>query len=170
MKNLEKIVKAIEAQSTLHHGIYNYAIPDLWDNFGYQSSEKIVARDGNVLVNPYSFYSALIRDVFLKNAAEGIDYAQSYFKNRPVEPGFDGGDWIRKSNVYSMMIRASGSYDHDRTGFLEDRNLYRLKDTGTFIKALALLPNLKKMGIDVIYMLPIAKYSLKDKKGELGSP
>jgi glycosidase len=51
-----------------------------------------------------------------------------------------------------------------------DKNFYNLKDTGTFIKTLALLPNLKRMGIDVLYMLPIAKYSLKDKKGELGSP
>ncbi|MCK7487449.1 MAG: hypothetical protein MZU97_19500 [Bacillus subtilis] len=35
---------------------------------------------------------------------------------------------------------------------------------------LALLPLLKKMGVDTVYMLPISRFSLKDKKGELGSP
>ena len=170
MKNLERVAKAIAKQAAENPGVYNYAIPDLWDNFGYAGEEKVVTHDGHVLVNPYHFYGSLIRDVFLARADKKIDYSESFYNQRPVDEELKNGDWIRKSSVYSMMIRASGSFDHDRTGSLEDRNLYKLKDTGTFIKALALLPNLKKMGIDVLYLLPIAKYSLKDKKGELGSP
>ena len=69
-----------------------------------------------------------------------------------------------------MMIRTSTTWDHDRSGDLENENLYGLKDTGTFIKTLAILPLLKKMGVDVVYMLPISKFSTKNKKGELGSP
>ena len=170
MKNLERVAKAIAKQAAENPGVYNYAIPDLWDNFGYAGEEKVATHDGHVLVNPYHFYYSLIRDVFLARADKKIDYSESFYTQRPIDEELKNGDWIRKSSVYSMMIRASGSFDHDRTGSLEDRNLYKLKDTGTFIKALALLPNLKKMGIDVLYLLPIAKYSLKDKKGELGSP
>ncbi|MCK7485269.1 MAG: hypothetical protein MZU97_06700 [Bacillus subtilis] len=73
--------------------------------------------------------------------------------------------------MYSTMIRAS-----DRLGprpFLNSLDLTNfddLKETGTFVKMLALLPLLRKMGVDVVYMLPISRFSLKDKKGELGSP
>ena len=88
----------------------------------------------------------------------------------PNLPNYLGGDWIKESVVYSMMIRTSTSWDHDRSGDLENENLYQLKDTGTFVKTLAILPLLKKMGVDVVYMLPISKFSTKDKKGELGSP
>ena len=68
------------------------------------------------------------------------------------------------------MIRTSSSWDHDRSGQLESKNIYGLKETGTFVKTLALLPLLKKMGIDTLYLLPISQYSTKNKKGDLGSP
>lgn len=164
--HLKKVYDALEHQAGNNHDIFNYAVPDTWLTFDYKGP-KIEVNDGNVLVNPYRFYQELIQTQFLsKNAPE----LSGYYLNHPVEKGLDNGDWIRKSSVYSLMIRTSGSYDHDRTGKLEDSNLYHLKETGTFLKTLALLPLLKRLGIDVLYMLPIAKYSLKDKKGELGSP
>lgn len=43
-----------------------------------------------------------------------------------------------------MMVRTSTSWDHDRSGDLESQNIYGLKETGTFVKSLALLPLLKK--------------------------
>ncbi|WDC84454.1 hypothetical protein PL321_01210 [Caloramator sp. mosi_1] len=71
--------------------------------------------------------------------------------------GYIGGDWIKKANVYGMQIRTSSAYDHDGSGSLELTNKFGLKDTGTFLKTIALLPHLKKMGIDAIYLLPISK-------------
>ena len=164
--NLKKLVEALEKQSNNHYEIFNYAIPDTWLSFNYKG-QFIKVHDGNVLVNPYHFYKNLIEDVFLKK--DGFEL-RSYYLDHPVEKNLFNGDWIKRSSVYSMMVRTTGSYDHDRTGRLEDSNLFHLKDTGTFLKTLAYLPLLKRMGIDVLYMLPIAKYSLKDKKGELGSP
>ncbi len=164
--NLRKIVEALEKQAKNSHELINYAIPDTWLSFDYKGKHMKV-HDGHVLVNPYRFYQSLIEDVFLKK--EGCEL-KSYYLDHNVEKGLTNGDWIKKSSVYSMMVRTTGSYDHDRTGRLEDSNLYQLKDTGTFLKTLAYLPLLKRIGIDVLYMLPIAKYSLKDKKGELGSP
>ena len=76
-----------------------------------------------------------------------------------------GGDWILKSIVYSMMIRTSTTWDHDRNGYIDENNIYHVKETGTFLKTLALLPLLDKMGVDAIYLLPISKFSLKNKKG-----
>jgi glycosidase len=165
-KNLRKIAESLHKQGKANPGLMNYAIPDLWFN-AKSKVEHLTVNDGHVLVNPYLFYEAVINDVFLSKEDKELS---PYYLDHKVEKKHSNGNWIKKSNVYSMMIRSSGSFDHDRTGLLEGKNLLGLKDTGTFIKTLAYLPTLKRLGIDVLYLLPIAKYSLKDKKGELGSP
>jgi starch synthase (maltosyl-transferring) len=163
---LRKIVNSVRKAGTHSPALMNFAIPDLWVSDSLKTPH-IKVHDGHVLVNPYTFTAELIENVFLSQPDQDL---KPYFLSHDIEKKFSKGNWIKKSSVYSMMVRSSGSFDHDRTGQLEDVNLDGLKDTGTFIKALAYLPTLKRMGIDVLYLLPIAKYSLKDKKGELGSP
>ena len=163
---LKKVVNALDQNVKKHPELFNFALPDTWVSFDYKG-EHIKIHDGNVLVNPYHFYKSLIQSQFLSKESKPL---AGYYTQHKVDANLKNGDWIKKSSVYSMMIRSSGSYDHDRTGRLDEKNFYGLKDTGTFIKSLAILPLLKRMGIDVLYLLPIAKYSLKDKKGELGSP
>ncbi len=165
MSILEKLVKAISEQND--NKIYNYSIPDLWNVWGYDGDEVIASKFGELIVNPYSFYSELIKYIidFKEN---GINYNQSISKINNATAS--NGDWIKESVVYSTMIRTSSSWDHDRTSILEESNMYGLKETGTFIKTIAILPLLRKMGVNTVYMLPISKYSLKDKKGECGSP
>ena len=153
--------------------IYNYVIPDLWNAWGYQGEEMVRTSWGELIVNPYHFYSDVIESYILPKAKADVDYNQSLSQIKgsyTEKPGYLGGDWIKDSVVYSMMVRTSTAWDHDRSGDLENHNLYDLNETGTFVKSLALLPLLKKMGVDTVYMLPISKFSLKDKKGELGSP
>lgn len=157
MKNLKLVSKALEKQEKHNRHVFNYVIPTLWDTQDVLVGSKINVRNNHLIVNPYEYYQSLINQVFLKHS--------------PLKKETNtNGDWIKNSFVYSMMIRASASYDHDRTGLLEDQNMYGLQETGSFIKALAYLPTLKKMGINVLYLLPISKYSRKNKKGELGSP
>jgi len=175
MKNLSKILAAIEHRKT--EDTYNYAIPDCWNCFGYQEPGAVTTPQGEMIVNPHKFFIYLLKNYLLPLASTNTDYALSISKAHLINEqkiagidGYRGGDWIKKATVYSTLIRTSTSWDHDRTGYLESSNLYHLKDTGTFVKSLALLPTLKKMGINTIYMLPISKFSLKDKKGELGSP
>ena len=153
--------------------IYNYVIPDLWNAWGYQGEEMVRTSWGELIVNPYHFYSDVIESYILPKAKADVDYNQSLSQIKgsyTEKPGYLGGDWIKDSVVYSMMVRTSTAWDHDRSGDLENHNLYDLNETGTFVKSLALLPLLKKMGVDTVYMLPISKFSLKDKKGKLGSP
>lgn len=171
MSYLDKIVVELAKQEQLNKAIFNYVIPDLWDSADVKV-DKIDVKDGNLIVNPYKFFQSLIKDEFLNNQKRKADFSKPYYLGQPKNKikGLKNGDWIRQSFAYSMMIRSSASVDHDRSGRLEEFNLYNLKETGTFVKALAYLPLLKKMGVDVVYMLPISKYSLKDKKGELGSP
>ncbi len=164
LRQLMKILKS----NNKKHQIYNYTVPDLWNLWHYNSKETINTPWGEYIVNPYQFYYQFIKSYILPKTKENTSYHIPFHKIYPQDDL--GGDWIKKSVVYSMMIRASTSWDHDRSGLLEDKNLYGLKETGTFLKTLVLLPHLKKMGVDVIYLLPISKFSTQNKKGELGSP
>ncbi|MGL4335736.1 MAG: alpha-amylase, partial [Turicibacter sp.] len=153
--------------------VFNYVIPDLWNAWDYSGEEMVHTSWGELMVNPYNFYSSVIESYILPKADKAVNYNQSLSKiNETVIDRADylGGDWIKQAVVYSMMVRTSTSWDHDRSGDLEEKNIYGLKETGTSVKSLALLPLLKKMGVNTVYMLPISKFSLKDKKGELGSP
>ena len=171
MSKLQELSDLLEARAQATAGlIFNYTVPDLWNCFDYQGKDLRKTPWGELVVNPYNFYRSAIQD-FVQPRAEGsVQRGQTLGASRPVEPGLEGGDWIRQASVYSMMVRTSTAWDHDRSGSLEDENLYGLKETGTFVKAIALLSLLAKMGITCVYLLPISKFSLNDRKGELGSP
>ncbi|HPJ24120.1 MAG TPA: alpha-amylase family glycosyl hydrolase, partial [Bacillota bacterium] len=167
---LEKLARILK--SKVDKGFINYAIPDLWNAWNYQGPEMRKIPSQELLVNPYRFYSQLIEEYILpnKDAKHNYNHSLSSIKNIQLNKDEVGGDWVRSSVLYSMMIRTSSAWDHDRSFSLDLSNFNQIKETGTFVKTLALLPLLKKMGVDTLYLLPISRFSLKDKKGELGSP
>ena len=167
---LEKLLESLEKNKG--DNIFNYTVPDLWNCFDYDKSKFVKTTTNELIVNPYDFYSSVIKDYILPHKKDNKNYQDSLSKtNIKKHPkSYRGGDWIKESVVYSTMIRTSATWDSDRSGKIEDKNIYKMPETGSFVKMLSLLPLLKKMGITVVYMLPISKYSLKDKKGELGSP
>ena len=170
LSKIEKLHNILKEK--ISRGEINYVVPDMWNAWGYLGKELRKLPSHELLVNPYSFYSSLISQYILPNKKPDIDYLQSLSKIKSEEKNTNstGGDWVRKSVVYSAMIRTSSAWDHDRSFSLDISNLDGLKETGTFVKTLALLPLLKKMGVDTLYLLPLSRFSLKDKKGELGSP
>lgn len=166
---LEALLDILE--NTEDTRIFNYTVPDLWNCFNYDRAKYIKTPSNELMVNPYQFYASVIKDYILPNKEPKKDYGKSLSTDTKMpKTRYRPGDWIKESVVYSSMIRASAAWDHDRSGQLEDKNLYDMPETGSFVKMLALLPLLNKMGVDVLYLLPISKFSLKDKKGELGSP
>lgn len=143
----------------------NYAIPSQFNVNGYETLAKLA--NGEHLINPYDFLVNLLDDLFLKDYQPKPIKSLSQIKNTKFKKG---GDWIKKSVVYSMMVRTSTAWDHDRNGFIDKNNIYHLKENGTFIKTLMLLPFLLEMGVSAIYLLPISKFSTINQKGDLGSP
>ena len=114
---------------------------------GYQGEEMVRTSWGELIVNPYHFYSEVIESYILPKAKDDVNYNQSLsIINQSYEdkPGYLGGDWIKDSVVYSMMVRTSTAWDHDRSGDLENHNLYHLNETGTFVKSLVYYRFLKK--------------------------
>ena len=167
MSYLLKLQQALKRQSLAHDYPFNYTLPDLFDSLDLKCTSKYKLPSGEIRVNPYQFFDELI-SLLLKGKSKPV--CQPYYADHSLPQGGTRGNWIRQSSVYSCMIRTSSSWDHDRSGELESKNIYGLKETGTFVKTLALLPLLKKMGIDTLYLLPISQYSTKNKKGDLGSP
>ncbi len=168
---IEKLLQTL--QNNKDNQTYNYTVPDLWNCFGYAESKYKRTKTNELMVNPYDFYISVIKDYILPNKKDNIDYKISLSSgtNKKIpKTNYRGGDWIKQSVVYSTMIRTSAAWDNDRSGSLESSNIYQMPETGSFVKMLAMLPLLKKIGVDTVYMLPISKFSLKDKKGELGSP
>jgi len=144
--------------------INHYAIPDLWQVWGYDNDSASLTTDGQVITDPDHFFKTLIEEVFLKDAPNTIaSLSMQHNLNT-------SGDWLKDSAIYSSLIRTSSAWDHDRSGFLENSNRDGIKETGTFLKTLALLPFLKKMGINALYLLPIMTFSKSHKKGDMGSP
>ena len=170
ISKLEKLANTLKRK--IAQGHINYVIPDMWNAWNYQGEELRKIPSQELLVNPYQFYSTLIEEYFLTNKETHMDYSRSLSnaKKKTLTNKEQGGDWVRKSVLYSMMIRTSSAWDHDRSFSLDLENFNEQKEIGTFVKTLALLPLLQKMGVDTLYLLPISRFSMKDKKGELGSP
>lgn len=170
LSKIEKLRNVL--YKNIKKGQINYVVPDLWNAWDYQGEEAKKLPSQELLVNPYNFYFSIIDQYILPRKKENISYLKSLsqIKKKKLKKDETGGDWVRKAVLYSTMIRTSSAWDHDRSFSLDIDNIDGLKETGTFVKMLALLPLLKKMGVDTLYLLPLSRFSLKDKKGELGSP
>ena len=81
----------------------------------------------------------------------------------------EGGDWTRRAVVYNAFVRTGSAFDHDADGTLEHRP-GRPRETGTFLKLIALLPYMRSLGCNVLHLLPIASIGRDGRKGPLGSP
>jgi glycosidase len=106
-----------------------------------------------ILVDEAAYLHALLKQVMQPNmnASKPLSFTTNETK------------WLADSITYSMMIRTSSAWDYDHSGALEP------SENGTFLRTLYLLPYLRRMGVNLLYLLPISKYALENKKGELGS-
>ena len=57
---LEKLLSSLKNNKGTE--IYNYTIPDLWNCFDYDKSKFIKTPTNELIVNPYDFYSSVIKD------------------------------------------------------------------------------------------------------------
>ncbi len=150
---------------------FDYYIPALWDLWDLDDRQN--AYCGEINVNPYVFFSDLIKSIVAKYDEE--DYANLLFltqtdsKTVPYK-NENAREWIKCAQIYSLMVRTSTTWDHNKNNAIEPCNSNNITETGTFLKTLSLLPLLLKMGVNTIYLLPIFKRSMHNKKGELGSP
>ena len=145
MNYLKRLYEELEKQCRSHaEEIYNYAIPQSWNLYGYRPAKSIRSRE--LLVHPYEFYLFTLRNI-LKDA-DGNWKQPQLTKEKPS----DKRDWLKHASVYSLMVRTATAWDHDRDDRLVSDNLYHLNDNGTFLKSILLLPLLKRMGVNTLLL------------------
>ncbi len=141
---LQRLLRELRSKN----GKENYRIPGAW--IGRFDKKELI-------VNPYKFFVERIESIleYRNNRTEPLNSTDQRFE-------------LRSSVFYSALLRTTTSYPHSENFEPIDKNHYR--NSGTFLKTIALLPYLKTMGINILYLLPISKYSNSFKKGEIGSP
>lgn len=154
MEHLTILLEQLESKRKNFSG--DYYIPEVWNTIGYKvkkpvGAEVSEAREGQMNINPYDFMISSIRYIF---------------ENREVAPAHNGirsdnKDRPHKNVIYSILPRMFTAWDHYHNG-----NIY----PGTFLKTICLLPYLKTMQTNLLYLLPVFEYSNVYKKGGLGSP
>jgi len=140
-----------------------YFVPKQWIPEGYDGWVEEI--NGKYSVRPYEFFSKVIENV-LERAREGIDYSLPLSK---IE-GKENRDWIKKSTMYISLPRMTTSYNHKGFGRFEPVDIFGYKESGTFLKMIAILPYLKRFKVNTLYLLPVSQSSEVFKKGEVGSP
>jgi starch synthase (maltosyl-transferring) len=128
---------------------FNYSVPSLWlSGTGTPKREK---------VNPFTFYLDVIRKA---------KSSKPPGRGQPTR-----GEWTKDAIIYNMFVRTTAAFDHDGNGKLDlPLNSDGFRETGTFLKAIAMLPYIKKLGANTIHLLPITSIGHDGNKGTLGSP
>jgi len=80
-------------------------------------------------------------------------------------------NWHKSAVVYNLFVRFGTAFDHDGDGTISREPLSSgFRETGTLLKAIALLPYIKKLGANTLYLLPLTEIGTANRKGSLGSP
>ncbi|HOT29221.1 MAG TPA: alpha-amylase [Candidatus Ozemobacteraceae bacterium] len=145
-----------------------YFVPSLWTPVGSAASE--IAKPKGV--NQARWFLEHLRAIeYAKDAR--LDPTRSL--NGQV-PGGDGGNWICGEKIYNLMVRLATAYDHDRDGKLggdgkdPTLNAAGIRESGTFLKSIALLGHIRRLGCTTIHLLPVTSIGHDGNKGVLGSP
>ena len=127
-----------------------YAIPGRW----------LDGLPGPRNVAPAAFYASVV-DRFL--AADPKPFT-------PTPAGAIPGDWSQDAIVYNLLVRYGAAYDHDLDGrVLPTPRPDGWRETGTFLKAIALLRHIAALGFDTIHLLPVTSIGIDGNKGDMGS-
>src|SRR5437867_2071455 len=135
-----------------------YAVPSLW--LTHVAASRRMPRAGSgkpkrpVKPAPEEFFRGAIHEI-LRRRPEKIKKGKA-------------GSWTREAVIYNMFVRTTCAFDHDENGNLDlpvDKNGW--KETGTFLKAIALLPFIKSFGANTIHLLPITSIGSDGNKGSL---
>ncbi len=128
-----------------------YRVPGLWlDPYGPTDARPVVP------------------EAFFLDRIEAILAAPP----RPAVTGIGGpGEWGRYAVAYNLFVRAGAAFDHDGDGQIRvEPGADGWRETGTFLKAITLLPFIRSLGCNTIHLLPITAIGHDGNKGNLGSP
>lgn len=141
--SLQKLLAALQA---LPRYDLPYFLPTLWHK----------GTLGKEAVDPRAHYTAIIERILAMP--------------EPPRSEATGGEWTRSAVIYNLFVRTATAFDHNQNGQLDLETPNAFRETGTFLKSIALLPYLQQMGINTVHLLPITAIGSDGNKGNLGSP
>jgi len=109
-----------------------------------KTGENLVA----VLVKDYAGGGGIYRPVTLIETLHLEDLLKSPFFGKPARPS---AEWVKDAVIYSVYLRS-------------------FSPEGTFAGLQKRVPELKHLGVTVLWLLPIHPVGVKNRKGTLGSP
>ncbi len=123
-----------------------YSVPGIWSG----------KENGTEQVEPATYFARIIETIM---------------SNLSSAPKQKEGDWRTSAVVYNLFVRLSTAFDHNGDGSISPEPLScGFRETGTLLKAIALLPYIKNLGANTIYLLPLTEIGITSRKGSLGSP
>jgi glycosidase len=148
MDNITKVLNILTEREKNFNS--NFYIPIAWNTFSFRNLKESKS-NYEINVNPYSFYKYCIETVILKERKIEKNYINE------INLELSSSD---ESIIYGLIPKMYSSWDHYKKGFCN----------GSMLKMICLIPYLKKMNVNIIYMLPIFESSDLYKKGDVGSP
>ncbi|MFW6263853.1 MAG: hypothetical protein ACOC34_07465 [Thermotogota bacterium] len=137
-------------------GTLNYCIPKF---FGFDGLNRREIADGKRLfVNPYEYYTGCIRRIFDYQIKEGEENG--------------GSRWIKKATVFKLNLKEDLHYNHKGFWIPDNRKTLDFPEKGSFLKGISLLPLIKDMGYDTLYVSDGLEnlFDLKDELIETFTP
>jgi len=131
---------------------FNYYIPSIWQKYNNKNFKSEIIK-----VHPYKFF------------LDSVNYILNHPHVKIQKTKH--GEWIKSAVVYNLFVRVGCAFCHSQKEKIEiPYNIEGFRETGSFIKAITLLPYVKSLGTNTIYLLPITSIGSDGKKGSLGSP
>ena len=125
-----------ELSRQIDSGTLNYCIPRFFSFDGLKVRE--IADGKRVFVNPYEYYAGCIRRIF------------DYKLNESEET--TGSRWIKKATVFKLNLKEDLHYNHKGFWVPDNRKTLDFPEKGSFLKGISLLPLVKDMGYDTLYI------------------
>ena len=110
---------------------------------------------------------SVVPEEFFLNSLRGILASP---RRKRVTDGDVPGDWGKNAIAYNLLVRYGAAFDHDGDGKISCEPMASgWRETGTFLKATAMLPFIRSLGCNVIHLLPITSIGRDGNKGDMGS-
>ena len=164
MKHLSELKKVKEILQDKKNVLASttISIPSLWT-----APEK---EPKSIQVSSGEYYSEIISSI-LKLSDKKEDYSKSISESKDKK-----SQWTAQAVMYNAFVRLTTAYDHDDNHLIGSEQIDMtingkgIRDCGTFLKMIALLPYIKSLGVNTLYMLPVNKIGRDHRNGNLGSP
>lgn len=150
LKLLEKIIR--EKYLLTKNEKFNYSIPALWLCYKTKKPQRKIIK-----VHPYKYF---------------LDSIKCITNQKPKKKQKSSrGEWTKKAVVYNLFVRTGCAFNHSQNGKLDlPVNDEGFRETGSFLKAITILPYIKNLGANTVHLLPITSIGMDGNKGTLGSP